>query len=66
MYTVHSSNNETTNSGIPILDDIINNKHFQILLKPNVHNAFEAIPKNFENLKILEVKIPKLKKNLVL
>lgn len=64
--TPHSQNEETINEAIPILDEIINNKSHQILVKPNVHNKIEVLNKDYKNLKILEIKIPKTNEKLVL
>lgn len=65
LNTPHSCSNETVNKAIPILDEIINNKHNQIIIKPNVHDQLEVSNNDFHNLKILEVKIPKSNEQLV-
>lgn len=65
IQTIHSNNEETENDGIKILDEIINNKSRQLLIKPNAHDTIETNQNDFKTLKITEVKIPKFNKKLI-
>ena len=56
--TQHSTANETTNDGIKIFDEIINNKTNQILVFPNVIYKLDIKRETYENHKIVTVKIP--------
>lgn len=56
--TQHTTFNETTNNGIKILDEIINNKVNQILVFPHVYHKLDVKQENYEHHKIITVKIP--------
>lgn len=67
METQHSTQNETTNDGIKIYDEIINNKVNQILVFPNSYPRLDVKHENYKHHKILTVKVPKTNnKNLIL
>lgn len=55
--TVHTSN-QPDNYGIPILDEIINNKSFQILVKQNPHPKLDISIENIDGHIIKNIKIP--------
>lgn len=63
--TQHSTNNETTNAGIKILDEIINNKVNQILVFPWPHHKVQVIQENYQHHKIITLKIPENNENLI-
>ncbi|CAH2009784.1 unnamed protein product [Acanthoscelides obtectus] len=57
--TAHTCNAENNfNDGIPILDEIINNKVTQVIVSKNPHNQTDVKQETFDNHKILYVKIP--------
>lgn len=65
--TQHSNINETTNDGIPSVDDIINNKINQILVFVSRYPKLDVINERYENSKIINVKIPEVEnENLIL
>lgn len=64
--TQHSTFNETTNDGIKIHDEIINNKVNQILVFPNVYHKLDVNRSTYENHKILTVKVPESNESLIL
>lgn len=65
--TQHSNANEFTNDGIKIYDEIINNKTNQIIVIPNPYHTLQIKRENYENQKIVTVKIPKIDNyNLIL
>lgn len=59
LTTQHSNVMETTNDGISILEEIINNKTNQILVFPHLHNKLIVNQENYQHHKIINVKIPK-------
>lgn len=65
--TPHSNFNETTNNGIPILDEAVDNKPNQIIVLPSPDKIMNVTNNNYEHLKINILKIPKeLNKYLIL
>ncbi|WP_253302428.1 reverse transcriptase domain-containing protein [Wolbachia endosymbiont of Psylliodes chrysocephala] len=56
--TQHTTANETTNDGIKILDEIINNKINQILVFGQIYHKLTIKQENYENHKIITVEIP--------
>lgn len=60
LTTPHSNINETTNDGIPILDEPVDNKLSQIIVLLHVHPNLSVTINTYENFKILTVKIPKM------
>lgn len=56
--TQHSTANETTNTGIKILDEMINNKVNQILIFPWPHHKLHISQENYQHHKIITLKIP--------
>lgn len=58
ITTQHSNFHETTNAGIKISDDIINNKPYQILVFPQVYFKIDVKYETVEHAKIITAKIP--------
>lgn len=58
--TQHSTCEETTNKGIQILEEIINNKVNQILVFPHPYFKLDVKQENYEHHKILTVKLPQI------
>lgn len=56
--TVHTSSNETRNNGIPILDEIINNKLNQIIIDKNAHPGIKISEMKIDDKTIKTIKIP--------
>ncbi|KAJ8966054.1 hypothetical protein NQ314_003762 [Rhamnusium bicolor] len=55
--TLHISN-EPDGHGIPILDEIINNKPFQIIVERNPHHKLKITNQTYDGQTIKNVKIP--------
>nr|CAI5843635.1 unnamed protein product [Callosobruchus analis] len=57
--TAHSCTAENNyNQGIPILNEIVNNKATQIIISKNPHDQVDVKQENFDHHKIIYVKIP--------
>lgn len=57
--TAHSSNTPETLNDIPILDEIINNKPIQIIVKKSPHGAYvKTTHENFDGNKIIKTTLP--------
>ena len=64
--TAHSTNtHNTVNDGIPILDEIINNKPYQMIITKNPYNKTDVSWDIFEKHNIWNVKIPKSNQQLI-
>ena len=58
ISTQHSNANETTNSGIKILDEKVNNKINQILVFPWPHHKIDKKIEKYDQHNIITIKIP--------
>lgn len=55
--TVHTAS-QNNDHGIPILDEIINNKSFQLIIERNPHHKLEVKTQNIDGSTVKNVKIP--------
>lgn len=66
LNTPHSECNPSLRNSIPILDEMINNKPYQMRITHNPHDKIMVQPSSDGSNKIFEIKIPTFNRNLIL